>query len=285
VPSTASRPLTCIEPPSLGSVRLLGEIGRLATSYDLLRTLSIHRIKVRYKQSRLGLLWAILQPLAMMLAFTLMFHLIGGAPAEGVPYAVFVYAALLPWTAFASGLSSATGALTGHAALLTKVSFPREILPLTYVVVALVDLCIAATVLFGMMAWYRISVTIEALWAVPAIAVLTAWLVAAGLLLSALQVRYRDVGLAMPVVLQVWLFASPVLYPLATVQRVLPARFYALYVLNPMAGIVETIRRTVVLHQAPDLQALVTSALISLALLPIAYTYFKFTERTMADVI
>jgi len=280
-----TRTVTCIEPPTLGGIQLFAEAARLMASYDLLRTLSIHRIKVRYKQSRLGLLWAILQPLAMMLAFTLMFRLIGGAPAEGVPYAVFVYAALLPWTAFASGLSSATGSLTGHAALLTKVSFPREILPLTYVVVALVDLCIAASVLFGMMLWFRISVTPQALWAIPAIVVLAVWLVGVGLLLSALQVQYRDVGLAMPVVLQVWLFASPVLYPLSTVKQVLPARFYALYVLNPMAGVVETVRRTVVLSQDPDLQALSMSALLSLALLPIAYTYFKFTERTMADII
>ena len=280
-----TRPVTIIEPPSLRQVRLMREVGRLAGAFDLLHTLSVHRIKVRYKQSRLGLLWALLHPLAMMLAFTLMFFLIGGAPAEGVPYPVFVYAALLPWTSFASGLSSATGSLTGHASLLTKVSFPREILPLTYVVVALVDLAIASTVLIALMIWYQVALTFLALWAVAAIAILAVWLIGTSLLLSALQVRFRDVGLAMPVVLQLWMFASPVLYPLSRAERMLPPPLYAAYLMNPMAGIVDTVRRTVVLQQQPDMQALAVGALVAAALAPIAYAYFKLTERTMADIV
>jgi lipopolysaccharide transport system permease protein len=283
--SSTTRPVVCIEPPSFQVLGLLADAGRLTGSFDLLRTLSIHRIRVRYKQSRLGLLWAVLHPLAMMLAFTLMFYLIGGAPQQGVPYAVFVYAALLPWTAFSSGLSSATNSLTGHASLLTKVSFPREILPLTYIVVALVDLSIATSVLAAMMAWYHVALTRLALWAIVAVAILALFLVGSGLLLSAVQVRYRDVGLAMPVALQVWLFASPVLYPLSMVKAALSPWLYRLYLLNPLAGIVDTVRRTVVLHQPPDLVALAASAVVTLVLLPIAYLYFKYAERTMADVV
>lgn len=280
-----SRPITVIEPPTPWRLNPVAELARLPAFFDLLWTLSVHRLKVRYKQSRLGFAWAMLQPLAMMLVFTLMFSFIGGAPAQGVPYALFAYSALLPWSAFSSGLSSATGALTGHAGLLTKVYFPREILPLTYVVAALVDFAIASVVLAGLMAWYRVVPGPTAVWALAALALLTAFLVASGLLLSALQVRYRDVGLAMPVLLQVWLFATPVLYPLDAVRQVLSPFFYSLYVLNPLAGIIETFRRSLVLHRPPDVLALGMAALVTALLLPAAYTYFKFQERTMADLV
>src|SRR3954462_317075 len=119
-----NRPVIRYTPPSWSDLRLVVELARLPRFFDLLWTLSVHRVKVRYKQSRLGILWAVLQPLAMMLVFTLMVSVIGGAPSQGIPYAVFAYAALLPWTAFSSGLSSASGALTSHASLLTKVAFP-----------------------------------------------------------------------------------------------------------------------------------------------------------------
>lgn len=280
-----SRPITVIEPPTPWRLNPVAELARLPAFFDLLWTLSVHRLKVRYKQSRLGFAWAMLQPLAMMLVFTLMFSFIGGAPAQGVPYALFAYSALLPWSAFSSGLSSATGALTGHSGLLTKVYFPREILPLTYVVAALVDFAIASVVLAGLMVWYRVMPGPTAVWALAALALLTAFLVASGLLLSALQVRYRDVGLAMPVLLQVWLFATPVLYPLDAVRQVLSPLFYTLYVLNPLAGIIETFRRSLVLHRPPDALALGMAALVTALLLPAAYTYFKFQERTMADLV
>jgi len=279
------RRVTVIEPPSFWRLSPVGELARLPQFFDLLWTLSLHRIRVRYKQSRLGIAWAILQPLSMMLVFTLMFSFLGSAPSQGVPYALFAYAALLPWSAFSSGLSTASGSLTGHAALLTKVYFPREILPLTYVVAALVDLAIAGTALAVLMWWFRVSLTPLALWAVVALLVLTAFLVALGLLLSALQVRYRDIALAMPVILQVWLFATPVLYPLDMARHALKPAVYELYVLNPMAGVVETFRRALVLHQAPDLHALGMGVLVTAVLLPIAYSYFKYTEFTMADIV
>jgi lipopolysaccharide transport system permease protein len=280
-----ARPVTVIEPPSLRKLSLWRELRRLPHFFDLFWTLSAHRIKVRYKQSRIGIAWAVLQPLSMMIVFTLVFSFLGGAPSEGIPYPVFAYAALLPWSAFSGGLSSASGALTAHASLLTKVYFPREILPLTYVVAALVDLAIASVALAGLMAWYRIEPTLLAWWALPAIAVLTAFLTALGLLLSALQVRYRDVALAMPVILQVWLFATPILYPLDAVRASLSPGLYRAYLLNPMAGVVDTFRRAVVLHRAPDPDALATAALVTAALLPVAYLYFKYTELTMADVV
>jgi lipopolysaccharide transport system permease protein len=280
-----SRPFIAYEPPALGRVHPLAALGRLRQFTDLFITLSLHRVNVRYKQSRLGILWAIAQPFTMMLVFTLMFTFIRAAPSAQVPFPLFAYSALIPWTMFSSGLTAASMALTSHASLLNRVYFPREILPLTYVVAALVDFSLASLVLVALMMWFGVTLAVTALWAVPAMAVLIAWLVGLALLLAALQVRYRDVGLAMPVIMQVWLFASPVLYPLDAVKAALSPSLYAIYTLNPIAGVVDTFRRAVVLHQGPDLQALGMAAIVAFALLPVAYIYFKYVELTMADVV
>ena len=280
-----SRATTIYEPPSLRRVRPLAALAHLRQFGDLLITLSIHRLKVRYKQSRMGIAWAVLQPLAMMLVFTLMFTVLRVAPSGDVAFPLFVYAALIPWTMFASGLSNATTALTSHASLLTKVAFPREILPVTYIVAALVDLALASVVLVPLMLWFGVAPRATAIWCLPAIALLIAFLVGAGLLLSAVHVRYRDVGLAMPVLIQVWLFATPVLYPLEAVRSALPASLYALYTLNPMAAVVDTFRRGVVLHQSPDFAVLATATGVVAVIAPCAYLYFKYIELTMADVV
>src|SRR5687768_14210772 len=234
-----SRPLTVYEPPALRLVRPLAALGRLREHRDLLLTLSLHRVKVRYQQSRLGILWAVLQPLAMMLVFTLMFSFLRSAPSGDTPFPLFAYAALIPWTMFASGLINVSSALTSHASLLTKAYFPREILPLTYVFAAVVDFGLASLLLVALMIWFGVALTWTALWAVPAIVLLILFLLGLGLFLSALQVRYRDVALAMPVLVQVWLFATPVIYSLDTVRTSLPPQLYVVYTLNPMAGIVD----------------------------------------------
>jgi lipopolysaccharide transport system permease protein len=279
------RPTLVFEPPSIRRVRPINALRRLGEFSDLFVTLSVHRLKVRYAQSRLGLLWALIQPVAMMLVFTLMFTFLRTMPGGDVPFPLFAYSALLPWTMFASGLANASASLTANASLLSKVYFPREILPLSYIVVALVDMAIASLVLAGLMLWFAVPVSATVLWAVPAIVLLTGLLVGLGLFLSALQTHFRDVGLAMPVVLQVWLFATPVLYPLDAVAATLPSPLYAMYILNPMAGIVETFRRGVVLNQGPDLAALALSALVVAAIVPAAFVYFKHVELTMADVV
>jgi lipopolysaccharide transport system permease protein len=266
-------------------VHPLAAIRHLRGFGDLFLTLSAHRVKVRYKQSRLGFLWAVIQPLGLMLVFTLMFTFVRAAPSGDVPFPVFAYSALIPWTMFSSGLANAATALTSHAALLTKVYFPREILPLTYIVAALVDMAIASVALAVLMAWYGIGLTPAALWSLVAVAVLTGFLIGLGLLLSAVQVHFRDVALAIPVLLQVWLFATPVLYPLAAVKGALPPYLYALYVLNPMAGVVDTFRRALVTGQSPDFTALGTAAAVVIVLAPLAYMYFKHVELTMADIV
>jgi lipopolysaccharide transport system permease protein len=247
----------------------------------LLLTLTLHRLKVRYKQSVLGPSWALLQPIALMLIYTVIFSRIVQVATNGTPYAIFAYSALLPWTFFSTSLSTATNSLVSHFSLVTKVYFPREILPLTYIAAALVDFLLASVVLGGLMVYYQTPPTVYALVAVPALVVLIAFSLGASLLLCAVQVRYRDIGVAMPLVLQLWMFASPVVYPLSAV----PAKWRALYALNPVVGVVENFRRALVGGTAPDLHSLATAAIVSSVLLPIAFAYFKHVEATVADII
>ena len=279
--STESRPATVIRAPSLSPLTLARGVVLLVHYRDLLYTLSVHRLKVRYKQSVLGPSWAVLQPLSLMLIYTVVFSRIARVPSEGTPYALFAYCALLPWTYFSTALSTATHSLVSHFSLVTKVYFPREILPLTYVIAALVDFLVASTVLVGLLLYYDVSLTVRAFYAIPTIAVLTLFTVAVSLVLSAIQVRYRDIGVAMPLVLQLWMFATPVVYPLSVV----PESWRSLYLLNPMVGIIESFRRVILQGEPPDFQALGISAIVSMILLPLAFIYFKHIEATVADII
>ena len=247
---------------------------------DLLVALSVHRLKVRYKQSVLGIAWAIIQPVALMLIYTLVFSIVTQVKSTGVPYAVFAYAALLPWSFFSTGLTNATNGLVSHAQLVTKVYFPREILPISYVVAALVDLLIASLVMVGLMIYYRVPLTTQTLWIFPIVVVMTAFVTSCALVFSAMQVRVRDIGMAMPLLLQLWMFASPVVYPLHQV----PERYRELYVLNPMVGIIENFRAAL-LGTSMDHHSLWISTVVSLVLLPLSFLYFKRVEATVADVI
>lgn len=278
---SAPRRVKVIRPPTLSPVGLFGGLAALGEYGDLLRAFSAHRVKVRYKQSALGWAWAVLQPLSLMLIYTLVFSVIAQVPSGGAPYAVFAYAALLPWTFFSTALTSAAGGLVSHAHLVTKVYFPREILPLSYVIAALFDLLVASLAMAGLMLYYRVPLTLNVLWVVPVTAVLVAFVTAVSLLLSATQVRFRDIGMAMPLLLQLWMFATPVVYPLEQVPR----RFLGLYLLNPMVGVIEGFRRAVLTGEAPDFRLLGISAAAALVLLPVSYLYFKRVEATVADVI
>ncbi len=243
--------------------------------------LTQHRIRVRYKQSLLGFAWAVLQPLALMLIFTLAFGRIARVPSEGVPYPLFAFSGLLVWSFLSTGLSNAVNSLVSHAQLITKVYFPREILPLTYLAAALFDLCIGGLVLAGLLAYYRHDLTWTALYALPVIVLLAGLVAASGFLLSATHVKYRDVGIAVPLILYLWLFATPVGYPLSSV----PAAYRSWFLLNPMTGIVESFRGAILHGSAPDAQLLAVPLVAVVILLPAAYAIFKRVETTMADVI
>jgi lipopolysaccharide transport system permease protein len=248
---------------------------------DLFWVLTHHRIRVRYKQSVLGIAWAVLQPLALMLIFTLAFGRIAKVPSEKVPYPLFAYSGLLIWSFLSTGLSNSAHSVVAHASLITKVYFPREILPLTYLAAALFDLAVGGTVLGGLLAYYGHPLTWAALWALPVIVVLAAFVTAGAFLLSALQVRFRDVGIAVPLLLYLWLFSTPVGYPLSSV----PAAYRPWFLLNPMTGIVESFRRAIVHGMRPELDMLALPVLAAAVLLPISYVVFKRIESTMADVI
>ncbi|HKC62586.1 MAG TPA: ABC transporter permease [Pyrinomonadaceae bacterium] len=277
----APRRVKIIRPPSFSPLKLLGNLALLVQYRDLLFTLSAHRVKVRYKQSVLGIFWAILQPLSLMLIYTVVFSLGAKMSSDGMPYPVFSYIALLPWTYFSTSVTNSTGGLVSHAQLVTKVYFPREILPLSYVFAALFDFIVASSVLAGLLIYYRVHLTINALYAVPIILVLTLFATSVALVFSATQVRFRDIGVAVPLLLQIWMFVSPVVYPLSAV----PVQWRNLYLLNPMAGVVENFRRTILLGTSPDLYSLGISTLVAVILLPVTYIYFKHVEATIADII
>jgi len=276
-----ARPIRIIRPVSFSPFDFLRVLRELWQYRDLFYTLTVHRIKVRYKQSVLGLAWAILQPLSLMLIYTVIFSVIARVESEGVPYAVFAYAALLPWTFFSSSLTNATQGLVSHSQLVTKVYFEREILPLTYVSAALFDFAVASTFLIALFFYYGVHLTVYALYAIPILILLTALATAFSLFLSAMQVRFRDIGVAMPLLLQLWMFTTPVVYPLSAV----PQRYRDLYVLNPLVGAIENFRRVVLQGVEPDFHSLAISAIVAAILLPLTYLYFKRVEATMADVI
>src|ERR1044072_5804373 len=254
-----ARPNYEIRPPSIFGFNLLANLSKLRQYKDLVWTLSLHRIKVRYKQSVLGILWAFLQPIWMMLVFTFIFSLIARMPSEGIPYAIFAFTALLPWNYFSTSVSNATSSLVKDAQFVTKVYFPREILPITYIIAALFDFAIASTLLAALMIYYRIALTVNVLYTIPILLVLTCFALAISLTFSATQVRFRDIGMAMPLLLQLWLFATPVIYPLSAV----PERWRSFYTLNPMVGVIESFRDVVLKGEAPDVRSLMFSGVRS----------------------
>jgi lipopolysaccharide transport system permease protein len=238
-------------------------------------------VKVRYKQTVIGVIWVILQPLLTMILFSLIFGRLARIPSDGLPYPLFVYSALLPWQLFASSLSRGGDSVVGSANLISKIYFPRLILPTAAIVSPLLDFAVAFVVLIGMIAWYGITPG-WALLTLPLftlLAVLTA--LAVSLFLSGLNVRYRDVGHAIPFMIQLWMFASPVAYPVSMI----PERWRFLYSLNPMAGVIEGFRWALLGKAQPDFGVIAISAAMVVVLLVPALIYFRRTERTFADVV
>jgi lipopolysaccharide transport system permease protein len=260
---------------------LVASLTNLIEHRELLWALTRHRLRVRYRQSVLGVTWAVLQPVTLMLIFTLAFGRIAQLPSEGIPYPLFVFTGLLTWSFVATGLSTTTNSVVAHAQLITKVYFPREILPLSYLAAALFDWAIGATVLAAMLAFYGHPITGAALAALPLLFLLTSLVAAAGFLLAALQVRFRDIGIAIPLVTYLWLFCTPVGYSLTSV----PDSYRWWFLLNPMTGIVESFRAILLRGSPPDPRILFVPVLVTTVLLPLAYAVFKRTEATMADVV
>jgi lipopolysaccharide transport system permease protein len=248
---------------------------------ELLWSLTAREILVRYKQAALGVAWAILQPLVLMIVFAIFFGIFCKVPSEGLPYTIFFYLALVPWMFFSTALSFAVHSLSGNAYLISKVSFPREVLPLASVLAAGIDFLIGAVLLVAMLLLYHIPLTWHALFVVPLFAIQLVFTIGISLALSAVNVRYRDVRYVLPLLMQVWLYVSPVMYPVSVV----PERLRFFYLLNPMAALIDGYRRCLGHGMVPRGMSLLIATVVSILLLLISYRSFKRSERTFADVI
>jgi lipopolysaccharide transport system permease protein len=248
---------------------------------ELLYFLIWRHIKVRYKQTFIGAGWAVLQPLLTMAIFTAVFGGIAKVPSDGVPYPIFAYAGLLPWSYFSYALARSSTSLVSNSSLISKVYFPRLIIPLSAVISPLLDLAVAFVLLVGLMVWYQMAPGWEVL-ALPVFLLLcglTAFAVA--LWLAALCVRYRDVAVVIPFLVQIWMYASPVAYP----ARLVPDRWRLLYGLNPMATVIEGFRWALLGMEAPNKTLMAVSSVAVMVILYGGLVYFKRMERVFADVV
>ena len=274
----AAAPVVTIRPPK-GWAPL--DLREFAGAHELLYFLVLRSLKLRYKQTVLGAAWAVLQPLLTMAVFTVVFGRLARLGSDGLPYPVFALAALVPWTYFANALTQASNSLVDQHQLLTKVYFPRLLLPLAAVIAGLVDLAIAFALLLVVLAWYGIEPSARLL-AAPAFALLAAAsALAPAIWLAALNVRYRDVRHVIPFLVQIWLFATPVAYS----SGLVPPRWRPLYGLNPMASVVDGFR-WMVAPNAPFPAAGIVVAVAAVAVLLTAGLYFfRRLERSFADVV
>lgn len=260
---------------------------------ELIATLARKNIAIRYKQAYLGIAWAVIKPVTLMLIFTLVKSFVG-IDSGSIPYPLLTFAALLPWIFFQESASEGVNSVVSNTALIKKIYFPREIFPITAVATKLLELCINAAILAALMVWYGMAPTAYILWA-PLIIIYT---VLAALTISfvgsAVNVYYRDVGQALPVLLSLLMYASPVIYPLQLVKDKLLAQqaagewsnlLYRLYTLNPLAGIIDAFQCVVLRGTAPDLVAMLPGVVLVTVLLPLSYVYFKRAESYFADVI
>lgn len=247
---------------------------------ELLFFLTWRDVRVRYKQAVLGMGWVVLQPLLMTVVFTIFLGVIVRVPSDNIPYPLFAYSGLLLWTFFSGAISGSGNSLIGNAHLITKVYFPRLLIPLASILARIVDLMVALIMLIGLMIYFRVGVSINLLIAPLLILLLALLALGLGMWTSALNVKYRDVGLALPVFIQLWMFVSPVVYPLTLV----PERWRLVYTLNPLVGIIEGFRAAL-FGKSFNWPALGVSAAVTMALLLYAAYVFKRREKTFADII
>ena len=265
-----------ISPETSGS-----RIRDILAARELLSFLAWRDIKVRYAQAAIGAGWAVLQPVLMMVIFAVFFGHLGNLPSDGLPYAVFAFIGLIPWTFFANAVGSATQSLVANSNLITKVYFPRSIIPLASVASWLPDLAIGGVLLLGILPLYGLRPSVFVMF-LPLIAVLTVLVASTTSLgLAALNVRYRDVRYAVPFLLQVWFFLTPVVYP----TTIVPERYRLLFALNPMTGVVEGFRWALLRRTPAPWGLLCVSAGMTLVLLIGSAVYFRRVEQDFADVI
>ena len=277
-PNTVDTPIIQIR-PTKGWASL--QLRALWEYRELLYFLAWRDIKVRYKQTVLGAAWAIIHPVATMLIFTIIFGRLAKIPSDNIPYPIFCFCALLPWNYFASAFSRSTGSLVSNTHLISKVYFPRLIIPISSLLSGLLDFAIAFLVLIGMMFYYHIVLTITILWLPVFMLMAIATALGVGLWLGALNVQYRDIGYLVPFLSQVWMYATPVVYP----SSLIPEKWRLIYGLNPMAGVVEGFRWALIGRGTKPGYMFLVSALATIILLVSGAFYFRRMEKTFADII
>ena len=273
----AHRPTTTISADDAGA---LTRVAELWGSRDVLGFLVWRDLKIRYRQTMLGVLWAVLQPVLMMALFGVFFGRLAKIPSNGAPYPLFAFLGLLPWTFIANTVSESGNSLVSNPDLITKVYVPRIFIPLAAVVAGLVDFGIAMTVLVALLLWYGIGLSGHVAALIPLVALMAMISVAIGSGMAALNVKYRDVRYALPFFIQLWLFATPVIYP----STLVPSRWRFLQLLNPVVGVVEGFRAAV-LGSAFDTTAIAASVGVTAVLLLVSLRYFAYVEQSFADVI
>lgn len=272
-----AEPLVVIQPSKAWSAL---DFHELWLYRELLYFLTLRDIKVRYKQTLLGVLWVLLQPLLTTVVFTIFLGILIRVPSEGIPYVLFVYVGLLPWTFFSAAISSSSNSLVINAQLITKVYFPRSLIPISAVGARLLDFAIAFIVLICLMIYYRVAFTWAFLLIPVLVALITLLALGVGMVSSAVNVKYRDVGVLIPVLLQLWMYASPVVYPISLV----PARWQGIYKLNPLVGLIGNFRAAV-LGGPIDWSALAWAVGTITALLVYAAFLFRRMETRFADIV
>jgi homopolymeric O-antigen transport system permease protein len=248
---------------------------------ELFYFLAWRDVKVRYKQTALGVAWAVLQPLLTMLIFTLLFGNLAKMPSEGMPYPLFYFGALLPWMYFSSTLSTSGNSLVVNAHLISKVYFPRVILPSSAAISGLVDFGIGCILLFGVLGHYRVNPGWGVLMWPVLMVPLVALTLAVSMILAALNVRFRDIKYVLPFLIQLWLFATPVIYPTSMV----PERYHLLVALNPMTGLIDAFRASLAPSKEINWNLLFVSLAATALIFVTAVVYFRRTERTFADIV
>jgi lipopolysaccharide transport system permease protein len=256
------------------------DLKKLWAYRELLYFLTWRDVKVRYKQTVLGATWAIIQPLFTMLIFTLFFGKLASVPSDGIPYPIFAYAGLLPWTFFSNAVTNSGNSLVGSANLISKVYFPRMIIPGASVMAGLVDFAIAFLILIGLMIYYGVALTWSILLLPALVALITVLTIGVGMWMSALNVKYRDVRYALPFLIQLWMFASPIIYP----SSLVPEKWRWVLTLNPLTGLIEGFRSSL-FGRAFNWSALTLSVIITMLLLIYSAYAFRRMERSFADFI
>ncbi len=279
--SVLDRPVKVIRPAQSSIEVLSSGLSALWSHRGLFVEMTLLRLRTRYRQSLLGWLWAILPPLVLTITYTLVFAKAIGLTSGDLPYSVFILSALVPWMYFATSVSTAAAGIVTQRYLVLRVAFPREIIPLSYVAAALLELAVGMLMLAMVMYYFGVSPTLNILYAIPLLGILVICSAAAALVLSAIQARIRDIGLAMPLLLQVLMFTTPVVYSSAVV----PESLKGIYLANPLAILMQAFRQATALGVSPDAGELIYCGTVSIVCLVFSYVLFKRLDVTLADVI